>query len=71
MKKDGESRPGNDEHKVQISLDSIADMAGQMSNASDTMEIIGIASPDDIATLQQQNSHKNKVIKLPNRPTSP
>lgn len=64
---DNESKPGNGEHSAQISLDSLTDMATRMGHPTVTMEIIGIATPEDAEALQQKTSEHNNVLTLPDK----
>lgn len=55
----------DNEHHTQTSLNSLTDMASRMAHPSDTMEIIGIAAPEDAAALQQKTSDNNVALALP------
>jgi len=65
MNKDNTTKTAKGEHSIQASLDSIAAMATRMGHPSSTMEIIGIASPEDAEKLQQGND--NNVLILPDK----
>jgi len=67
MDKDNKEEIDNNEQHIQASLDGIADMAHHMGHPSGTMEIIGIATPEEAEKLQQQVSDNNNVITLPDK----
>lgn len=66
-----ESKSSNGEDNIQAALDSIAELASRMGRATDTMEIIGIATPEDAEALQQKTSDDNNVLTLPDKQPPP
>lgn len=66
MKKHRKPDADSNEADIQALLDSIEDLASRMGHSSHTMEIIGIAAPQDADALTKKTAEISTVAHIGN-----